>query len=254
MSLAGKTLLIMGGNGYVGSAAARHAARLGINTICVSRRGTPTKASGSFGNIKWVKGDAMRPHEFIDELKAADGVFHTIGTLFDTTVTGRKNPGEEGTYEQMNFETAKRVGDAMNELKMNKKIVYMSAASHPPLLKRYLTTKMDAEDYLKNLPNIRATALRPGVVWSQEERAWTVPIRYVLEAENFALRHLMKNLPSSRVKQGLKCLDSGDPVQLDDLALCAIYNAFSTEFDGKALEGEQIQACRRIFERNSFNV
>lgn len=254
MSLKGKTLLIVGGSGYVGSATARHAAKLGINTVCVSRKGEPSTAGSSYGSIRWVKGDSMRPKEFREELKQADGVIHTIGTLIDTTVTSNKRPGDVGTYEQMNFETAKRVGDELNDINMNKKIVYLSADAHPPMLKRYLSTKLDAEEYLRSLPHIRATALRPGFIWSKDARPWSLPLKSFLSLENSIYQKVNNFLPESKAKETLKCLYPGYPVNLDDVALAAIYNAFSPEFDGRALGTQQIEACSKLFQRNSFNI
>ncbi len=57
----------------------------------------------------------MDPKTFESALKDCDAVVHTIGTLVDTSVTKGKRAGEEGTYEQMNRDTAKAVGDKLAE-------------------------------------------------------------------------------------------------------------------------------------------
>ena len=50
----------------------------------------------------------------------------------------------------MNYETAKRMGDAFDSYSDNKKrnFVYISANHAPPFLPRYIETKWKAEEYL----------------------------------------------------------------------------------------------------------
>ena len=247
-------MLVVGASGYVGSAVARNAVKLGINTVCVSRRGEPGSYPLRSPLVRWVKGDAMFPGKFSEELAKADGVVHTIGTLIDTTVTKGKKPGDEGSYEQMNYETAKRVGDALQELKADKKIVYISANMHPPLLPRYLETKHKAENYLNSLPNVRSTALRPGFIVSRDQRAWSVPLSHLLRVNNILIGGVSSLVPKGKARELLSSLDTGNSVDLDDVALAAIYNVYSKEFDGQALDVKQIEACRRVFEQNGFRI
>lgn len=65
---------------------------------------------------------------------------HTIGTLVDSVVLRKTKEGGPGSYEQMNFETAKRMGDSFNSFSGNKNrnFVYISANHAPPFLSRYL--------------------------------------------------------------------------------------------------------------------
>ena len=43
-------------------------------------------------------------------IEKADCFVHTVGTLIDTSITQNKKPGEEGTYEHMNYECARSIG------------------------------------------------------------------------------------------------------------------------------------------------
>ena len=52
----------------------------------------------------------MIPAGFKEKLEEADAVVHTIGTLIDTSFTKFAKPGEYGTYEHLNRETAKMIG------------------------------------------------------------------------------------------------------------------------------------------------
>jgi len=67
-SLAGKTLSIVGGSGYVGRNIAKKAADLGINVFSISRKGLTDK-SLSHSLVHHVKGDALRPNEFKEVFK-----------------------------------------------------------------------------------------------------------------------------------------------------------------------------------------
>ena len=69
---------------------------------------------------KWVK----------EQINSADVIVHTIGTLFDTSVTKKANPGAPGTYEQMNRDT---LASLLSTLETPKRIIYISSAGHPPL-------------------------------------------------------------------------------------------------------------------------
>ena len=86
----------------------------------------------------------------------------------------------------MNFETAKRMGDAFNSFKedKNKNFVYISANHAPPFLPRYLENKIKAENYLKDLENFNFYSVRPGIITSNE-RIVTVPLGYAVDALHF---------------------------------------------------------------------
>ena len=62
-SYVGKTLTIIGGNGYVGRNIAKKAAALGINVYSISPEG-PNKYSHVHDNIKHLKGDALYPEKY----------------------------------------------------------------------------------------------------------------------------------------------------------------------------------------------
>jgi hypothetical protein len=61
-----------------------------------------------------------------------------VATLIDTSVTKLRQPGEPGTYEQMNRDTFLKI---LSILDTPKKIIYISAEGNPPFLQRYQTTK-----------------------------------------------------------------------------------------------------------------
>lgn len=70
--------------------------------------------------------------------------------LLDSTILKGGQPGGPGSYEEVNFETAKIVGELANSMKNKKrKFIYVSANHHPPGLSRYLESKLKAEGFLK---------------------------------------------------------------------------------------------------------
>lgn len=77
-----------------------------------------------------------------DKINEADTIIHSLGALFDTSVTKLRSPGEPGTYEHLNRDTFLRVLDVLKEPKT---VFYLSSVNPPPFLHRYLTTKLECE-------------------------------------------------------------------------------------------------------------
>jgi uncharacterized protein YbjT (DUF2867 family) len=103
-------------------------------------------------------------------------VVHTIGTLFDSSVTKGTAAGGAGTYEQVNRDT---MASLLGQLKEKKRIIYLSSNAHPPFLSRYLTTKHEAEQMLFSSPH-DGYSLRPGFIYNKEHRGWSVPLRHAI--------------------------------------------------------------------------
>lgn len=243
----GKKLSIIGGTGYIGLSIAKRAATWGISVSAISRKGSPKDASQYPSTINWVKGSAMSPDEYADILKNSDAVIHTVGTLIDSTVFGGKKPGDPGSYEQMNRDTAIIIGTKLNEFNNNQKIVYISANKAPPMLERYISTKREAEKFLLESKGIRATILRPGFVVSAKERVWSVPLKYIISIGNFNMRMGLKILPDSGVKRFIEKFETDDPIELEDLTISAIVTAFDPNYDGKILIGDDMKNLSKSF-------
>lgn len=122
----------------------------------------------------------MEPSGVREEVNSADIIVHTIGTLFDTSVTKKAKPGEAGTYEQMNRDT---LTSLLSILEKPKKVIYISSASHPPFLSRYLTTKYEAEKILMDSQH-EGYSLRPGFIYSWKHRKWSIPIKWEIDFWN----------------------------------------------------------------------
>ncbi|KAF8163347.1 mitochondrial protein [Crassisporium funariophilum] len=140
-----RKILVVGGNGFIGSAVCKAALARGIQVTSVSSSGRPYRTAKGHSpawtsNVDWQKGDALHPQSFANLFSEVDGVVHTIGTLiedglyktplkqgnipalfrtlFQSAVGGSGNPlerkvGENPTsYEALNRDSALRVCDA----------------------------------------------------------------------------------------------------------------------------------------------
>ncbi|KAI0748154.1 NAD(P)-binding protein [Daedaleopsis nitida] len=140
-------ILVVGGNGFVGSAVCRTALARGMQVTSVSPSGKPFQTPkghtpGWVSKVEWHKGSALEPETYKHLLPGVTAVVHTIGTLFEKTgyksalkdgnvprflssvaagVAGsgaganpleREEKRREGSYEVVNRDTALRVCEA----------------------------------------------------------------------------------------------------------------------------------------------
>ncbi|KAF9075236.1 mitochondrial protein [Rhodocollybia butyracea] len=176
-------ILVVGGNGFIGSAICRAALAKGMQVTSVSSSGrpytTPKGHSPAWTNkVTWLKGSAHDPSSFSDALSEAHGVVHTLGTILEdggkykqalregnvtqviggalSTVFGLQNPlkrGAEGSYEYVNRDSALRVCEAFlssgeyTQFSSQRPFVYISAEDifRPWIPARYVETKREAE-------------------------------------------------------------------------------------------------------------
>ncbi|KAF9265435.1 mitochondrial protein [Marasmius fiardii PR-910] len=88
MQTAVRKILVVGGNGFIGSAICRAALAKGMEVTSVSSSGrpyvTPNGHSPAWtSKVTWLKGDALDPSTFSGILSEVDGVAHSMGTLIE---------------------------------------------------------------------------------------------------------------------------------------------------------------------------
>lgn len=253
-SLAGKRLLIVGGNGYVGSAIARQAIALGAHVSSVSKSGVPKSKQPWNDKVTWIAGDALHPHTFEKHLIDADAVVHTVGTLVDTSLTHFRNPGDQGTYENLNRDTAKAVGNYLNNLG-GKKMVYFSASQGARFTQRYLESKRQAEEHLLNLTHLRVSILRPGFIYSSTDRPWTMSVKLskdIYTGVKNAIDTFAGEMPV--VKDILAKAELDHSVDVQAVAIAAIVSAFSKGYDGKIIESRDMEKIWEDFIANRIKI
>lgn len=251
--LAGKKLCLIGGTGYIGSNIAIQALKMGAKVVSVSRGGRPEKYIPGYDDIEWIKGDSMNPAIFEKQLKESDAVVQLVGTLIDKSITSLKKPGEEGTYEHMNRETAISVGRKLEEIG-GKKVVFFSAASAPPLLRRYITTKREAEDFLLGLKKTKAVILRPGFVVSKTEKKFSVAAGVGVNAYAYAFDLVKKVVPERTIPGDFlrNYFDMEHPIELDAVVISAIVTAFDKNYDGKILSNKDMEYIHELYQKHGF--
>ncbi|KAF6765252.1 mitochondrial protein [Ephemerocybe angulata] len=138
-----KKILVIGGNGFIGSAVCRAALLKGIEVTSISSSGKPYRTPKGHSpawttKVDWQKGDALNPTTFAHLFPEVGGVVHTLGTLLEDGAykeairtgdvpaflksligigkdsnplrkRGTNNGVERGSYETLNRDSAVRV-------------------------------------------------------------------------------------------------------------------------------------------------
>ncbi|CAI5496761.1 unnamed protein product [Closterium sp. Naga37s-1] len=74
-------IVVMGGNGFVGSAICRNAIGRGIEVASVNRSGQPSRSEAWIKEVEWIKGDALNPSSWKQHLQGATGVVSCVGAF-----------------------------------------------------------------------------------------------------------------------------------------------------------------------------
>jgi uncharacterized protein YbjT (DUF2867 family) len=80
---AARRLVVFGGSGFVGAAAAEEALRRGLSVLCLSRSGAPGPGLASqpwAQRATWAKADALEPDTYRSHLAGAEAVIVSIGS------------------------------------------------------------------------------------------------------------------------------------------------------------------------------
>ena len=144
----------------------------------------------------------MKPETYTDELAKCDSVIHTVGALLEgvdykSILNGSTNPLHllsrltdskknsvpyEESLQAKNRDACKMLAEHFSNACKNKgkgHFVFISAApTIAPMLSLYIQMKEQAEAFLiNNCPNISPVILKPGLVWHENERSWSVPLK-----------------------------------------------------------------------------
>ena len=162
-----KPILVVGGNGYLGATICEYAVANGVKLLVMCRTGKQKYAGNLNDLVEFVKGDALKPETYRELLQTVSGVIHSVGTLVDSRTPLKINNKYEGSYEQLNRDSALMVIKTMQELGLKIPFSFISAAKGWFFLPGYIETKREVEAYLANAnPPVNYSILRPGVMYS----------------------------------------------------------------------------------------
>lgn len=186
MSAIKQSILVVGGNGFLGSAVCRRALAKGLDVTSISSSGQPFRTPkghvpGWTNKVKWHAASALEPSSYAPLLNGKTAVVHTLGVLLeggyknslkegDILSLGSSfvrnfglesgNPltrGKPGEYEVINRDSALRVFETYQAAappeNAGKTFVYVSAEDvfRPFVPKRYIETKRQAEDEISRV-------------------------------------------------------------------------------------------------------
>ncbi|KAH9996798.1 hypothetical protein BJV77DRAFT_128704 [Russula vinacea] len=85
-----RKVLVVGGNGFIGSAVCRAALRLGYRVTSISSSGRPFQTPRGHTptwteKVEWLRADALQPETYSHLLPGVSAVVHTLGTLLADT-------------------------------------------------------------------------------------------------------------------------------------------------------------------------
>lgn len=131
-----KTILVLGGRGFIGRHVVKHLALLGANVITGSRQ----KDNKNISVRQTTLHDIKKPEDCITALEGIDVVINTVGIL-------RQRYRE--TYDQVHHQAVKSIADAC--AKTNTRFVHISALGlQNPVKSRFSISKRNGEQAIKN--------------------------------------------------------------------------------------------------------
>lgn len=227
--LAGKSITLVGGSGYTGRAITKAAIRLGIQVNSISRKIQTPPINNLHKQFSLDITSEKNDNELKEIFQTSDAVIHLIGTLFESKGAVINGPG---SYELLNRESAKKTTDLLSQCK-NPKLIYLSAHKNFPFFPRYLSTKREAEDYIRQSKGLKSVILRPGLIVAPEQRAITGPLSVLIKGVDTFYSPLVSMMKDSKVKCVLSQLNYNKSISLDILAQATISAAVFKEYNGR---------------------
>jgi len=204
-------LLVVGGNGFLGSNVCKTAVAKGWKVTSISKSGkpylTPSGHAPAWTNqVEWNAASANEPKTFAHLLPGVTTVVHTLGILLEgnykagiggamAALAGAHSPnplkkGTSSSYEAINRDSAISVLDALLEVPadVQRTFAYISAADifRPLIPGRYITTKREAEHAIQlraeqEDSHLRGLYFRPGFMFHPHTRPLSTPVASALD-------------------------------------------------------------------------
>lgn len=216
-------VVVLGGNGFVGSAICKAAVSKGIEVVSVSRSGRPSLQGSWLDQVSWVTGDVFYLN-WDEVLPGVTAVVSTIGGF-----------GNEEQMRRINGEANVVAVNAAKDFGVPKFVLITVHDYNLPsflLSSGYFTGKRKAEaEVLSKYPN-SGVVLRPGFIYGKRRvDGIEIPLDLVgepLEKILGAVERFIKPLRSLPASD----IFLAPPVSVDDLALAAINAVKDDDFFG----------------------
>lgn len=236
-----KGLLVLGGTGFVGKAATRFALSQGVKVFSLSRKGRPQKVEDWQKEITFLKGDALSTELYKDVLKECDAVIHSVGVLVDSRGLLRKIEKYEGSYEHLNRDTALAASKLLEGT--DKTFVYVSAEKGLAIAPRYLSTKREVEEHLKNIADkLNYAVLRPGFIYSD------APVMRVLASTINILSTQDVLARAAKLEWYAENLVPARSLHVDVIGKVAVLAALKKELNHKTLGVKEIESVSQKYD------
>ncbi|KAJ1431078.1 hypothetical protein SESBI_07318 [Sesbania bispinosa] len=216
-------IVVLGGNGFVGSAICKAAVSKGIEVISLNRSGRPTYPGSWVDQVTWISGDVFYVN-WDEVLVGATAVVSTLGGF-----------GSEEQMRRINGEANVVAVNAAKEYGIPKFIlISVHDYNLPPFLlsSGYFTGKRKAESEVLSKYPSSGIVLRPGFIYGKRRvDGFEIPLDLVGEPAERILRAVenftkpLSSLPASD-------LLLAPPVSVDDVALAVINGVTDDEFFG----------------------
>lgn len=221
-------ILVLGGNGYVGSHICKEALRQGFSVSSLSRSGRSSLHDSWANDVTWHQGDLLSPDSLKPALEGITSVISCVGGFGSNSQMVRIN----GTAN-INAVKAAAEGGV-------KRFVYISAADYGVinnLIRGYFQGKRATEAEILDKFGNRGTVLRPGFIHGTRQVG---SIKLPLSLIGAPLEMVLKLFPKEVTKIPLIGPLLIPPVSVKSVAGTAVKAAVDPEFASGVVDVYQI--------------
>ena len=204
-------IVVLGGNGFIGSEVCRIAVNEGHEVVGLSRSGRPEELSEDWlDEVDWVQASVLEPETWREHLQGADAVIHCIGIL-------REKPDQGITFERINGDSVEIAAWEAEQAGVER-FVFISAKDNPPFLSsRYLAAKRQGETALHRM-QLREIILRPMFI-DGPRRPSSLAVGSVLRA-------------ASKLPLVGDAVEDSRPLRVEQVATTAVRAATELDYEG----------------------
>lgn len=191
-------ITIFGGSGFIGQKLSEELIRRGHHVTCISRNGKPSELKTSWSQkVYWLRSDVLIDTHWHSAVKNADWVIDAIGIL-------KENPSKHITYDRFILEPVQHILTYLITQDKQATFLFLSANNAPFPLRKYMDTKLQAEQFIKQQA-IKSVIIYPSLVVDKKRLSSVISASCI---------NLLKKIPGSK-----KIIHGYDPMSREKLAV-----------------------------------